>query len=58
MSCVITWALSFLTSEVLEAVRGQKHLLGAHFGNNRFIPQCQFCLLKISYDFQPPYLEF
>ena len=26
MSCVITWAWSFLTSKVVEAVRGQKHL--------------------------------
>ena len=25
MSCVITWAWSFLTSEVVEAFRGQKH---------------------------------
>ena len=25
MSCVMTWAQSFLTSEVMEAVRGQKH---------------------------------
>ena len=25
MPCVITWAWSFLTSEVVEAVRGQKH---------------------------------
>ena len=25
MSCVITWAWAFLTSKVVEAVRGQKH---------------------------------
>ena len=30
MSCVITWAWSFLTSEVVEAVRGQKHHISAH----------------------------
>ena len=30
ISCVITWALSFLTSEVVEAVRGQKHHILAH----------------------------
>ena len=34
MPCVITWAWSFLTSEVVEAVRGQKHhrYLDAYFG--------------------------
>ena len=25
MSCMMTWAQSFLTSEFMEAVRGQKH---------------------------------
>ena len=30
MSCVITWAWSFLTSEVVEAVRGQKHHISTH----------------------------
>jgi hypothetical protein len=30
MSCVITYAWSFLTSEVVEAVRGQKHHILAH----------------------------
>ena len=51
MSCVITWALSFLTSEVVEAVRGQKHHISAHTLalqlNVWFIPQWQFCLPKI-----------
>ena len=47
--CVITWAWSFLTSEVVEAVRGQKHHISAHTLalNVRFIPQRQFCLPKI-----------
>ena len=35
MSCVITWAWAFLTSEVVEAVRGQKHHNSAHtFGSS------------------------
>ena len=34
MPCVITWAWKFLTSEVLEAVRGQKHHIFKHtFGS-------------------------
>ena len=28
--CVVTWAWLFLTSEVLEAVRGQKHHISTH----------------------------
>ena len=50
MSCVITCALSFLTSEVVEAVRGQKHVSVHTLAlklNVQFIPQCQFCLPKI-----------
>ena len=50
MSCVITWALSFLTFEVVEAVRGQKHVSVHTLAlklNVQFIPQCQFCLPKI-----------
>ena len=30
MSCVIAWAWSFLTSKVVEAVRGQKHHISGH----------------------------
>ena len=30
MPCVITWAWSFLTSEVVETVRGQKHHISTH----------------------------
>ena len=30
MSCVITWAWSFLTTQVVEAVKHQKHLISAH----------------------------
>ena len=30
MSCVITWAWAFFTSEVVEAYRGQKHHILAH----------------------------
>ena len=30
MPCVITWAWSFLTSEVVEADRGKKHHISAH----------------------------
>ena len=45
MPCMITWAWSFLTSEVVEAVRGQKHHNCAHILalklNVRFIPQRQ-----------------
>ena len=55
MSCVITWTItwtwSFLTSEVSEAIRGQKHHISAHIlallFNFRFIPQRQFYLPKI-----------
>ena len=35
MSCVMTWAQSFLTSEVMEAVRGQKHRWEAKKGMKR-----------------------
>ena len=63
MHFVITWAWSFLTSEVLEAVRGQKHHLGAHFGTltQRSVHLTAPVLLtkdsrnEISYDFQPPF---
>ena len=35
MSCVITWAWLFLTFEVVEAVRGQKHHICTHmFGSS------------------------
>ena len=34
MSCVITWTSLFLTSEVVEAVRGQKH----HKKSQLFLP--------------------
>ena len=49
MSCMITWGWSFLTSEVVEADRGQKHHISARTLalNVWFIPQCQFCLPKI-----------
>jgi hypothetical protein len=49
ISFVITWAWSLLTSEVVEAVRGQKHHISVHTLalNIRFIPQRQFCLPKI-----------
>ena len=51
MPCVITWSWSFLTSEVVETVRGQKYHISGHTLalrlNIRFIPQCQFCLPKI-----------
>ena len=30
MFCVITWASSLFTSEVVEAVRGQKHHISVH----------------------------
>ena len=50
MSWVITLAWSFLTTEVVEAVRGQKHHILAHTLalqlNIQFIPQCQFYLPK------------
>ena len=69
LSCVITWAWSFLTSEVVEAVRGQKRHFLAHtlalLLNTRFIPQCQFYQIFTkkwdqlwpSASFQPSYLE-
>ena len=37
MSCMITWAWSILTSEVVEAVRGQKHHISVHtLANSKF----------------------
>ena len=68
MPCVITWSWSFLTSKVVEAVRGQKHHISAHtlaLLTQRSVHPTVPVLLtkdsprnKISYDSQPPYLEF
>ena len=67
MSCLITWAWSFLNSEVVEAVRCQMSYLGAHFGTltqQSVYPIVPVLLTKdsprneISYDFHLPYLEF
>ena len=44
--CVVTWAWLFLTSMVMEAVRGQKRYRECTLWlNDQLIPQCQFCLL-------------
>ena len=42
MSCVMTWAQSFLTSEVMEAVRGQKHRWEAKKGMKELIYQKKY----------------
>ena len=42
MSCVMTWAQSFLTSEVIEAVRGQKHCWEAKKGMKELIYQKKY----------------
>ena len=60
MSRVITWAWSFLISEVVEAVRGQKHHIfssscSASSAYQRFKKWDQ---LWLSASIQPPYLEF
>ena len=44
--CVVTWAWSFLTSEVVEAVRDIICWRTLWHFNSTF-PQCQFCLAKI-----------
>ena len=55
--CVVTWAQLFLTSMVLEAVRGQKRYRERtlwHFKLNvRYIPRCQFCLPKMNKKHSP-----
>ena len=68
MSCMITWAWSFLTSKVVEAVKGQKHHFSWHFdiklgsslsagsAYQRF--KNHFYHLWLSASIQPPYLEF
>ena len=62
---MITWAWSFLTSKVVEAVKGKKHHISAHTLTQLSAhPSMPVLLTKdlkrneISYDFQPPYLEF
>ena len=60
MPCVITWAWSFLTSEVVEAVRGQTHHILMHTLALWHFPTAPVLLTKdtrneISYDFQPPF---
>ena len=42
MSCVMTMAQSFLTSEVMEAVRGQKHCWEAKKGMKELIYQKKY----------------
>ena len=60
MPCVITWAGSFLTSEVVEAVRGQKYISTHALIQRSVHPTAPVLLTKdligneISYDFQPP----
>ena len=63
--CVVIWAQLFLTSMVVEAIRGRKHHIWARTLvlklNILFIPQRQFCLPKIHqemtlcYDSQPTF---
>ena len=64
MSCAITWAWSFLTSEVVEADRGQISYFSAHFGTltqrsvHHLVPVLLTKYLprnEISYDSQPPF---
>ena len=61
MSCVITLAWSFLTTEVVEADGGHKHHISAHTLTQHLVhPSVPVLLTKdlprneISYDFQPP----
>ena len=42
MPCVMTWAQSFLTLEVMEAVRGQKHRWEAKKGMKELIYQKKY----------------
>ena len=53
MSCVMTWAQSFSTSEVMEAVRGQKHCWEAKKGMKELIYQKKY-LMKVSQQPQKP----
>ena len=53
MSCVMTWAQSFLTSEVMEAVRGQKHRWEAKKGMKELIYQKKY-LTEVSQQPQKP----
>ena len=48
--CVVTWAWLFLISEVMEAVRGQKHPLETKHGMKELI-YCKKYLIKV---FQQP----
>ena len=64
-SCVITWKWSFLTSEVVEAFRGQKHYISMHTLAQRLTqhsvhPTAPVLLSKdsrneIIFDFQSPF---
>ena len=47
MPCVIAWAWSFLTSKVMEAVRGQKHPSEAKNGMKELIYWKKY-LIKVS----------
>ena len=53
MSCVMTWAQSCLTSEVMEAVRGQKHSWEAKKGMKELIYQKKY-LTEVSQQPQTP----
>ena len=53
MSCVMTYAYLFLTSEVMEAVRGQKHPSEAKHGMKELI-HWKHCLIKVSQQPQKP----
>ena len=56
MSCVMTWAQSFLTLEVMEAVRGQKHCWEAKKGMKELIYQKKY-LTEVSQQPQKPLKE-
>ena len=53
MPCVITWAQSFLTSDLMKAVRGQKHSSEAKNGMKELIYWKKY-LIKVSQQPQKP----
>jgi hypothetical protein len=55
MSCVITWAWSFLTFEVVEAVRGQNILSQCTIWPAPVLLIKDSIRNEIIYDFQPPF---
>ena len=54
MSCVMTWAQSFLTLEVMEAVRGQKHPSETKKVMNELIYQKKYLIKVAQKPHKPP----